>query len=69
MGHLSNDHYTVVENRKEAIYYALDHALKNDVILILGKGHETHMVLENEVKVHYSDKESVESYRKDHKNA
>ncbi|OUC52281.1 UDP-N-acetylmuramoyl-L-alanyl-D-glutamate--2,6-diaminopimelate ligase [Eggerthia catenaformis] len=69
MGHLSSDHYTVVENRKEAIYYALDHALKNDVILILGKGHETHMVLENEVKVHYSDKESVESYRKDHKNA
>ena len=32
--------YVVIENRREAIKYALEHARKDDVILLAGKGHE-----------------------------
>lgn len=37
--------YTVVENRFDAIEYALDHAQKDDIILLAGKGHETYQIL------------------------
>jgi len=37
--------YTVVENRFEAIEYALDNAKKDDIILLAGKGHETYQIL------------------------
>lgn len=37
--------YAVVPNRFEAIEYALDHAQKDDIILLAGKGHETYQVL------------------------
>ncbi len=34
--------YTVIENRREAIRYALTHAKDGDVIVLAGKGHETY---------------------------
>lgn len=34
--------YVVIENRREAIRYALTHAGKNDVVVLAGKGHETY---------------------------
>ena len=37
--------YTVVPNRFEAIEFALDHAKKDDIILLAGKGHETYQIL------------------------
>ncbi len=37
--------YVVITNRFEAIEYALDHAEKNDIILLAGKGHETYQIL------------------------
>ena len=37
--------YIVIPNRFEAIEYALDHAEKDDIILLAGKGHETYQVL------------------------
>lgn len=37
--------YVVIENRKQAIDYALDIALKDDVIILAGKGHETYQIL------------------------
>lgn len=37
--------YEVITNRFSAIEYALDHAQKNDIILLAGKGHETYQVL------------------------
>ena len=37
--------YKVIENRFEAIEYALDIAEKGDVILLAGKGHETYQIL------------------------
>lgn len=37
--------YVVVPNRFSAIEYALDHAEKDDIILLAGKGHETYQIL------------------------
>ncbi len=34
--------YTVIENRPNAIRYAMDKAEKNDIIVLAGKGHETY---------------------------
>lgn len=53
--------YMVIEDRKEAIHYALDHALSGDVILCLGKGHEDYQIL-NTGTIHFSEKEIIEEY-------
>ncbi len=34
--------YVVIENRREAIRYALTHAQPSDVVILAGKGHETY---------------------------
>ena len=39
------DKYIVIENRFEAIKYAINKAQKNDIILLAGKGHETYQIL------------------------
>ncbi|MBR5152521.1 MAG: UDP-N-acetylmuramoyl-L-alanyl-D-glutamate--2,6-diaminopimelate ligase [Clostridia bacterium] len=41
----ANGEYVVVPNRFEAIEYALDHAQKDDIVLLAGKGHETYQIL------------------------
>ena len=38
----TNCEYIVIENRREAIRYAMQHALPGDVIVLAGKGHETY---------------------------
>ena len=53
--------YTVVENRIEAIHYAMDHAEKDDVIVLCGKGHETYQEI-NHVKHHLDEREVVAEY-------
>ncbi|WP_303660313.1 UDP-N-acetylmuramoyl-L-alanyl-D-glutamate--2,6-diaminopimelate ligase [Salipaludibacillus sp. LMS25] len=45
---LSKTDYSVIENRKEAIYTAIRQAENDDVILIAGKGHETYQTIGNE---------------------
>ena len=37
--------FTVLESRREAIAYALDHARTGDVVVLAGKGHETYQVV------------------------
>ncbi|TFJ94559.1 UDP-N-acetylmuramoyl-L-alanyl-D-glutamate--2,6-diaminopimelate ligase [Lentibacillus salicampi] len=39
---LHADHYQVIDNRRDAIFHAVDLAEKGDIILIAGKGHETY---------------------------
>ena len=56
----SGTKYTVIENRKEAIRYALSIAKDNDVIMIAGKGHENYQEI-NGTKYHFDDKEIVEA--------
>lgn len=56
--------YTVIENRKEAIEYALSIAEKDDVVLVAGKGHENYQEI-NGVKYHFDDREIVEEILKE----
>ena len=53
--------YVIIEDRKEAIHYALEHAEANDVILCLGKGHEDYQILQNE-PLPFSEKQIIEDY-------
>jgi len=39
--------FTVVENRREAIKYALSIGKEGDVIILAGKGHETYQILKD----------------------
>jgi UDP-N-acetylmuramoyl-L-alanyl-D-glutamate--2,6-diaminopimelate ligase len=53
--------YKVIENRPEAIRYAMDIAEKNDIIVLAGKGHETYQEI-NGVKHHLDEREVVAAY-------
>ena len=60
----SGTKYVVIENRKEAIRYALQNARDNDLIMIAGKGHENYQEI-NGTKYHFDDKEMVEELLKE----
>lgn len=51
--------YVVITNRFSAIEYALDHAQKNDIILLAGKGHETYQVLGHD-RIGFDEREIVQ---------
>ena len=53
--------YVVIENRREAIRWAMDHAEKDDIIVLAGKGHETYQVLGKE-KTHLDEREEVAAH-------
>lgn len=50
--------YMVIEDRREAIKYALINAQKDDIIILAGKGHEEYQELKNET-IHFNEKEIV----------
>jgi UDP-N-acetylmuramoyl-L-alanyl-D-glutamate--2,6-diaminopimelate ligase len=50
--------YRVIENRREAIRYALDLAGENDVVLLAGKGHETYQEIAG-IKRPFNEKQIV----------
>ena len=51
----------VIVDRREAIHWALAHAKKDDVIVLMGKGHETYQEV-NGVKHHMDEREIVADY-------
>lgn len=51
--------YKVIENRKEAIKFAMRIAWKNDTIIIAGKGHETYQLLKGNKKIKFDEREIV----------
>ena len=53
--------YVVIENRKQAIHYALDNAQSGDVILLAGKGHETYQILADGT-IHFDEREIVKAH-------
>ena len=53
--------YTVVEDRIQAIHWAMDHAEAGDVIVLCGKGHETYQEV-NHVKHPMDEREIVADY-------
>ena len=50
--------YKVIENRREAIRFALRHAKPDDIVLLAGKGHETYQILKTET-IHFDEREVV----------
>ena len=53
---IKTDNYEIVKNRKDAIIKGVSYLDKNDILLILGKGHEDYQIIGNEKK-HFSDLE------------
>ena len=60
---VQKDNYEVILDRKEAINKGLNLLNKNDILLILGKGHEDYQIIGHE-KYHLDDKEIVLDYLK-----
>ena len=58
IAHLQAKNYEVVENRPQAIKYAMDSAKKDDIIVLAGKGHETYQEIMG-VKHHLDEREVV----------
>ena len=58
--------HIVVENRVEAICYAMDHAQKDDVIVLMGKGHETYQIVGTE-KRHLDEREIIAGHLRQQK--
>lgn len=55
---VTGDHI-VIENRREAIKYAVENAKKDDVIILAGKGHEDYQIIGKE-KIHFDEVEILE---------
>ncbi len=55
------ENYKVIENRAEAIRYAMDIARKDDIIVLAGKGHGTYQEIRG-VKHHMDEREIIRSY-------
>ena len=53
--------YHRIENRREAIYWALENASAGDVLILAGKGHETYQILGNE-KIDFDEREIVKEF-------
>lgn len=56
--------YIRIENRSQAIRYALDMAEKDDIVLIAGKGRDNYMAVEDKY-LPYNDYEEIEKYFKE----
>lgn len=55
--------YVVIEDRREAIRYSMDHGQKDDIIVLAGKGHETYQEVAG-VKNHLDEREEVAAWLK-----
>ena len=53
--------YVRIVDREEAIHYALSIARKGDVVLILGKGRDNYMAVEDK-KLKYNDYDVIKKY-------
>ena len=54
----SNGKYIEIDDRKEAIKYCIQNAEKGDMIVLLGKGHQTYQERKG-VKYHFDEREAV----------
>ena len=58
---LDNKNYKIIVNRKKAIKSGIQMLEKNDILLLLGKGHEDYQIIKNK-KYPFSDKNIVLKY-------
>lgn len=62
-----NQNYVTIVDRREAIKYALENAKPKDIILLAGKGHETYVIIKDEV-LPFDEREIVLDILKNMKN-
>ena len=55
---LDNNNYEIVVNREKAIIKGIQILTKNDILLVLGKGHETYQIIGNK-KYDFDDKKII----------
>ena len=58
VGGIKKDNFEIVKNRRDAIIKGISYLGKNDILLILGKGHEDYQIVGN-TRNHFSDLEVV----------
>lgn len=54
----TNGQYIIIQDRTEAIRYAMKNAQKGDIIVLAGKGHETYQMFRDKT-IHYDEREIV----------
>ena len=64
---VKHSRYIEIDDREKAIYYCLDHAQKGDIIVLLGKGHETYQEIKG-VKYHFDEREVLAKWKENHIN-
>ncbi len=58
---INKSNYEIELDRKKAIRKGINMLKNNDILLILGKGHEEYQII-NDEKIYFSDKEEVKKY-------
>ena len=58
---LDKKNYKIIVNRKKAINKSIQMLTKNDILLLLGKGHENYQIIKDK-KIPFSDKDVVIDY-------
>lgn len=56
---IKNDNFIIIEDRAEAIRYAINIAQKGDILVFAGKGHENYQIVKGG-KVHFDEREVLE---------
>ena len=59
---IKTNNYEIIEDRKKAIKHGIDIMKKDDILLILGKGHENYQIIGTK-KYHLDDSEEVLNYK------
>jgi len=61
LNNLEKNNYEIEINREKAINKGIQKLDKNDILLLLGKGHESYQII-NDKKIYFNDKEKVLSF-------
>ena len=55
---IDKNNYEIIENRKKAIIKGIQKLTKNDILLVLGKGHDNYQIIKGN-KYDFSDKDII----------
>lgn len=58
----TDDNYEIIYDRESAIHKGIDLLEENDILLVLGKGHEDYQIIGRE-KHHFDDSEVIKNYQ------